>query len=96
MNKYEAMFIVRTDLNEADKKTLQGQITEAITKNEGKIVTTLVWAERKKLTFDIKKFKEADYFLVNFEILAEKINAIKEVYRLNESILRLIILKNEK
>lgn len=93
MNKYEAMFITKSDITESKKKTLFDQIQEVITKNEGKILSSSVWAERKKLGYPIKKIQEADYFLVNFELNPLKVVLIKENYRLNEDILRLQIIK---
>lgn len=95
MNKYEAMFIIKSDLNEANKKTLLNQIQDAINKNEGKVVSSSLWAEKKRLSFPIKKIKEADYFLVNFQSSPSKIKPIKEAYRLNENILRMLVLKDE-
>lgn len=95
MNKYEAMFLTKPDLIEAKKKGLFNQIEETISKNGGKVLSSAVWAEKKKLTFPIKKFHDADYFLVNFEIDPLKVSPIKQTYRLNEDILRLQILKEE-
>ncbi|MEW5758740.1 MAG: 30S ribosomal protein S6 [Candidatus Omnitrophota bacterium] len=93
MNKYEAMFITKSDISESKKKALFDVIQDVITKNEGKILSSSVWAEKKKLNFPIKKFHEADYFLVNFELNPLKIISVKENYRLNEDILRLQIIK---
>lgn len=95
MSKYEAMFITKSNLGEPNKKNLFAQITSSITKNDGKVISSSVWADKKKLGFPINKHQEADYFLVNFQINPSQINPIKQAYRLNEDILRLLILKEE-
>lgn len=47
MNKYEAMFIIKPDLSEEEKKSVFEQISEAVIKNNGKINQAAVWSERK-------------------------------------------------
>ena len=91
MKKYEAMFIVKPDLAEEEKKALFNQIQELITKNNGSILQSSVWAERRKLYFTIKKCREATYYLVNFTLGPEAITKISHAYSLNENILRVLI-----
>lgn len=95
MNKYEAMFIVKPELTEDERKALVGQITEAITKNGGKVASADLWSERRKLTFPIKKKDEGVYYLVRFEIPPDGITKVKYAYKLNESILRVQILRDD-
>ncbi|MDD5432804.1 MAG: 30S ribosomal protein S6 [Candidatus Omnitrophica bacterium] len=91
MNKYEAMFIIKPDLSEEERKTLFNQIGESITKNSGVVTQAAVWAERKKLYFPIKKFQEGLYYLVNFDLPAPGVKEIRQAYRINESILRVLV-----
>jgi len=91
MNKYEAMFIVRPDLSEEDKKNLFNQIAEAITKNKGEVAKAMVWSERRKLWFVIKKQLEGIYYLVEFTVAPSAIQEIRRNYKLNENILRVLI-----
>ena len=98
MNKYEAMFIIKPDLSEEEGKTLFGQIQEAITKNSGRVDNAAVWAEKRKLVFTLKKQQEGVYYLVNFSAPSEAITKLKYTFKLNEQILRVLILrpKNKK
>lgn len=95
MNKYEGMFLVKSNLDEKTANAVFEQIREVITKNKGKIVSSRIWAERRKLFFIIKKKQEATYYLVNFSLSADLIDKIKEAYRLNEDILRVLITRDE-
>lgn len=93
MNKYEVMLIVKADLSEDDKKALFSQISEVIVKHGGKVLEAAVWSERRKLTFKIKKSVEGIYYVVVFNVPAEGLTKIRYAYRLNESILRILITK---
>lgn len=102
MKKYEAMFIIKPSLTDEEKAALMKNIKDQISKNQGNILLDQVWAEKKKLAYDLfpigggTRFKDGMYYLVNFECLPETIEALKASYRLNESILRYLILKDEE
>ena len=91
MNKYEAMLIVKPDLSDEDKKTLFKQIDEAIIKNSGLVTQSGVWAERRKFYFPIKKSMEGIYYLAAFTAPAPAIKELRNTYKLNENILRVLI-----
>lgn len=95
MRKYEAMFIIRPDLSETDRKALFSQLGETIAKNNGKLTQANIWAERRKLQFPIKKHHEGTYYLINFLAPTEAIAKLRYIYKLNENILRVLILKAE-
>ena len=91
MNKYEAMFIVRPDLSEDERKAVLNQINDAVIKNSGNVLSSDIWLEKRKLCFKIKKYHEGAYYLVSFNIAGEAIKDIRHIYRLNESILRVLV-----
>jgi ribosomal protein S6 len=95
--KYEAMFVLRPDMNESEKMGMFKQIEETFNKFEVKINKAEIWAEKRKFYFDITlkgkaiKFKEGLFYLVDFESPAAEIAKISAAFRLNESILRFLI-----
>ena len=91
MNKYEAMFIVKPDLSEEERKTLFQQIGDIVTKHKGEVANAAVWQERKKLFFPLKKHQEGLYYLVTFSINPLAVKEITHAYKLNENILRVMI-----
>ena len=95
MNKYEAMFIVKPDLSEEERKSLFGQINDVVAKNNGKVIEGSVWSERRKLIFPIKKYREGVYYLLNFSLAPLIVKEIIHTYNLNENILRVLITKVE-
>ncbi len=92
MNKYEAMFIIKPDLSESARKELSEQIKEVVVKNSGEITNAAIWSERRKLTFTLKKQQEGVYYLVNFNAPSEAITKLKYAFKLNEQLLRVLIL----
>ncbi|MBL7081496.1 MAG: 30S ribosomal protein S6 [Candidatus Omnitrophica bacterium] len=93
MNQYEGMFLVKANLNEKETEDVYTQIKTAITKEEGKISATSLWAQNRRLSYPIKKNEFAHYYLVDFDLEPSGVDKIKKVYRLSENILRLLILK---
>jgi small subunit ribosomal protein S6 len=99
MKKYEAMFIIKPDLKEEDKNAVLKGIKDQVVKHQGAVTQDQVWAERRKLAYDLfpisggTRYKEGLYYLINFEADPLVVNALKGIYSLNESILRYMILR---
>jgi small subunit ribosomal protein S6 len=91
MNKYEVMAVVKPDLSDEEKKVLFKQIDDAVIKYKGEISQSGVWAEKRKLCFPIGKFGEGVYYLVAFTAPSSAIKEIRNTYKLNESILRVLV-----
>ena len=95
MKNYEAMFIVRPDLNQEELDKIVKTIEKIITSNKGKINDSLNWGKRQ-LSYKIDRHTEGVYQLVHFQIEPTVVKRLKEGYRLNEDIVRLLITKIEK
>ena len=101
MNKYEAMIITKPNLTESQREELKEKITKKMDSLKGKVLSYTVWRDQSKFTFPIKergsggkKFFEGTYLLLNFELSPDKIAGMKDLFRLQESILRNIILRS--
>lgn len=95
MKKYEIMFIVRPDLDEASIKQVAENMKSSIV-NFGSKVTEVKEMGQRELAYEINKYKNGYYFLFNVE--AEDANAIKEFDRLSlisEDIIRHLIVRVE-
>ena len=99
MNKYEAMFIIKPDLKDEEKSAVMKGLKEQIAKHQGHITADQIWAERRRLAYDLfpiggqTRFKEGMYYLVNFDSAPSAITHLRGIYSLNESILRFLILR---
>ena len=81
MKKYEAMFIIKPDLSEDERKNLLTQIGDQVTKNNGNVGQSSIWAERRKLFFPVKKYREGTYYLMNFTLDAGFIEKISVLFK---------------
>ena len=91
MRKYEIMFIVRPDLEEAAMKKVVEDMKKAIEANDAKVVDTKEMGQ-KDLAYEMNKYKTGYYFLFTIETESDK--ATKEFDRLSlisEDILRHLI-----
>lgn len=91
MAKYEVMIITKPDLKEDEKELLFKQLQETVTKNGGQVINGQVWLLKSHLAYAIKKQKEGLYYLIQFTATSDVISKLKQVYKLNEMILRFMI-----
>lgn len=96
MRKYEIMFIVRPDCDEATMKNVVKKLEKALTDNKA-IITLSKELGQKEFAYEIKKFKSGYYFLYNIE--AKDDAAIKEfdrVSRIDENVVRHLVINLDK
>ena len=95
MNKYEIMFIVKSDLDEETRKNEVKALEEIFTNNKA-VITLSNELGQKEFAYEIKKMKSGYYYLYNIETSSDE--AIKEFDRvagINENIVRHLVLKIE-
>ena len=96
MRNYELMILFDPNLQEEEKKVLLDKIHQTITTNQGKVTKTNQWGKRK-LAYEIKKFREAIYAVIDFELEPDRITNIENSIRFEEKIIRyLLVLGSEK
>lgn len=94
MRHYETMFIIKPTLVEEEIKAKIDFFKEVITKNGGTIQTCLDMGMRN-LAYQIKKQSRGYYFVIYFMANPELTFELERLYRINEDILRFIIIKYE-
>ena len=96
MNKYEIMFIVKSDLEEDVRKNTVKKLEKTLTDNKATITLSKELGQ-KEFAYEIKKFKSGYYFLYNIESLDD--SAIKEfdrVARIDENVVRHLVINLDK
>ena len=94
MTKYEIMFIVKATLDDAAQKNYVKEVQKLITDNKGKVIEFKELG-RKKLAYPIDKEVSGFYYLMNVEANATTIKEFDRKLRINENIIRHLILKKE-
>ena len=92
MRKYEMLFIVRTDLEESDVQAVVEKIRGVIA--NGGEVTNLNVLGKRRLAYEIKKFRDGIYVQVNFNATPEVVKELDRVTRITDEIIRYIIVKD--
>src|SRR5574344_589285 len=92
MNKYEMMFIVKTSLDETTVKKTVDELAKVLTDMKGKITNTKDMGQRE-LAYPINKEVNGFYYVFNFEADNEAVAELDRKARINENIIRHLIIK---
>lgn len=95
MRNYELMLIFNASLDEKAIEDECQKIFSIIEKGNGKITNSTNWGV-KKLAYPIKHNENGYYFIINFEADDKIIREIDRVNKINDKILRHLIVKDEK
>ena len=95
MNKYEMMFIVRPDMEEAEIKKTADSMKKVLTDAKAKIIEEKSMGQRE-LAYEINKFNTGYYYLFVVEASKEAEQEFNRVARINENLLRHLIVKVEE
>ena len=93
------MFIIRPPIKSggADEKIVENieKVKTFITEKDGEILEVKKWG-KKKLAYDIEHIKEGYYVIIYFTLDAHHLSSLENFYKLNENIIRFIIIKQDK
>ena len=92
MKNYEAIFILKPDLDKTGIDKILGQIQELVSRHKGAISETKDMG-KNRLAYPLKKNKEGVYYLINFSIAPDAVDGIKKNLAMNESILRMLVVE---
>ncbi len=96
MRVYESMVIIDPKIDQSERERTINKIKDFIEKNGGKILSFEEWGNRK-LAYPIKKRNEGYYVLLKFETYNNNLTiSLRDLYRLEDSILRSIILREDE
>ena len=94
MNKYEIMFIVKSDMEESTINQTVDTLKKVLTDNGAKMIEEKKLGQ-KDLAYEIKKYKTGYYFLFIVEAETKAIDEINRIVGINESVLRHLVVKVE-
>lgn len=94
-HNYEIMFIVRPDVDEEKLKATREKIQATITGNGGEITDTKDMGKRR-LAYEINKYREGVYTVYNFKATADVVNELDHVIRISDDIMRHIIVNMDE
>jgi len=93
MNRYEMIYIIDTDLEEAARKELIEKVSALIENNGGEIEKVDETWGKRRLAYAIDYKTEGWYVLVTFKAPAELPRELERNLQINESVLRYLVVK---
>jgi small subunit ribosomal protein S6 len=95
MRDYELVLIITPEFDEAATAELIDKVKGWITDPGGSIETFEEWG-RQKLAYLIRNYKEGQYFLFRFEMDPAAVASLERNFRLQEPILRFLIINRDE
>ena len=94
MNQYETVFIINPTIEDAGVKALIEKFSNLIN-NDGK-VEKVEELGKKKLAYEIKKFKEGNYVVISFEANPALIKELERIYRITDEVIKFIVVRKDE
>lgn len=92
MRKYEAVYIIRPDVDEAAIEAVVAKVNDTIANNAGTVEQTDKWG-LKKLAYEINDYREGSYVVVTFNGDNTTVKALDYVTKVSDSILRCMTIR---
>ena len=94
MRFYETMFVVKPTLTQ-EEITQQIDFYKAAILNNGAEINATLDMGMRNLAYEIKKNKRGYYFVIYFKAEPKLVLELERLYRINEEVLRFIVIKYE-
>lgn len=95
MRDYELVFIVTPEIEETATAEIVEKVKGWITETGGTIESSEEWG-RQKLAYLIRNLKEGQYYLFNLKLDPSAVATLERNFRLQESILRFLIINQDE
>lgn len=95
MRNYELLSIIKPNIDSEEYDKIVAKIEEAIVALGGKVSSTDKMG-RKKLSYDIKEFRDGYMVVQNFELEPNQVEKFRRQLKLNENVLRVMLLETSE
>jgi len=89
MRKYEVMYIIRPDVEEQNVQATVEKFQTII--NNGGEVTKSDFMGKRRLAYEIKKFRDGFYVLVHFNATPAVVAELERVMKISDEVIRYLI-----
>ncbi|GKS14501.1 30S ribosomal protein S6 [Paenibacillus chitinolyticus] len=93
MRKYEVMYIIRTDIEQEQVQSTVEKFQGIITNGGGEITKHDLMGKRR-LAYEIEKFRDGHYVLVHFNAEPAVVAELDRVMKISDEIIRYLIVKD--
>jgi len=94
--KYEITYIIRPDIDEEAKTALVERFDAVVTDNGAEVIESKDW-QKRRFAYEIYGYREGIYHIINVSSpsTADMVNEFNRLARINNDILRHMIVKEE-
>lgn len=93
--EYELVLVISPEVSDDDLPAALEKINRFFTDKGGTIKETKPWG-RRKLSYPIKRFREASYVLELVDLEPEDTSEVEAGLRINEEVLRHLLVRQEE
>ena len=95
MRTYELLSIIKPNIDSEEFDKVCAKIEETVTSLGGKVLSTDKMG-RKKLSYDIKDYRDGYFVVHNYELEPNQADKFNRQLRLNENILRIMLVETSE
>jgi small subunit ribosomal protein S6 len=95
LRKYEVIFILRPDLDEEKNTEVIEKFKTLIESHGGEILKLDKWGKRK-LAYEVKKFREGLYVLIQMKAESKVATELDRVFKITDEVLRHMIIREDE
>ena len=95
MRRYELMLVLRPDVADDRAQAVIDRTTRGIVASGGQIVKVAPWG-RRRLAYQIDRYREGSYHIILFEAPAEAISEMERTLLITEEVLRHLVTRVER
>ncbi len=94
MRNYEAIYILKPDMDEEAVVAAVTRFEDVVKNNGGEIVKLDRWGKRR-LAYELNDYTEGHYVLMNFKSPSTAFQELERMMRISDFVLRQLIIKKE-
>jgi small subunit ribosomal protein S6 len=95
MRLYETMFIVKPELTKEQVQAVAENYAALIERNGGQVEKVSDWGKRR-LAYEINKYREGSYVLIDFQADAAMAKELERNFRISEDVIRYLIVRRDE
>ncbi len=95
MRQYETMFVLRPEFDKEQAQAQVARFVAVIENNGGTIEKVSDWGKRR-LAYEVKKYREGIYTLINFQSEAAVATELERNFKISEDVIRYLIVRKDE
>ena len=95
MRRYELMLVLRPDVADDKAQAVIDRTTRGIVASGGQIAKVVPWG-RRRLAYQIDRYREGSYHIILFEAPGDAIAEIERTLLITEEVLRHLVTRDER